>query len=61
MEIILDTILEVAELVSADASELLCVFIYDNLNFHKLMEYIIQNWNLIDYRLLLYMYIFWSF
>jgi hypothetical protein len=37
-ELILDTILELAEITSADASELLSAVIDENPNFHKLSQ-----------------------
>ena len=37
-ELILDTILEIAEMISADASELLSVVIDANPKFHKLYQ-----------------------
>lgn len=37
-ELILDVILEIAELISADASELLCALVYNNPKFHKLFR-----------------------
>ena len=37
-ELILDTILEIAEIISADASELLSAVIHGNPKFHKLYQ-----------------------
>lgn len=37
-EMVMDTILEIAEMISADASELLSVFIDENPKFHKLYQ-----------------------
>jgi hypothetical protein len=37
-ELILDAILEIAELISADASEILCALVNNNPKFHKLFR-----------------------